>query len=107
MICFFKQRIEHHLEMRAMFMRKPGIGDGYGVHLRRKTDGAHFGGQHHISELHEAGLADGGKKGGFIFEVPVRGRPRNTQLFADLAQCERVNPFPLDQFEPTLDQRGA
>jgi hypothetical protein len=30
------------------------------------------------------------------------GRPRNTKLLADLAQCERVNPFPLDPFENHL-----
>ena len=57
--------------------------------------------------LPKAGFADGGKQGGFILEVPVRGRSRNTQLFADLAQCERVNPFPLDQFEPAFNQRGT
>jgi hypothetical protein len=27
--------------------------------------------------------------------------------FADLAQCQRVNPFPLNQFKATFDQSGA
>jgi len=53
-----------------------------------------------------ASFADGGKQGAFIREVPVGGRPRNTQLFAELALGKRVNPFPRDQFEAALDQRG-
>ena len=54
-----------------------------------------------------AGFAYCGKQGAFILEVPIRCRPRNTQLFADLAQRERANPVPLDQFEAALDPRGT
>ena len=104
----FEQCGEHHLELGAMFVRKAGIGERHGVHLRRKTLSCVFSARlHYIAELDKAGFAYGGKQGGFILEVPVRGRPRNTQLFADLAQCERVNPFPLNQFESTLDQGGT
>ena len=52
-----------------------------------------------------ASFVYGGKQSLFILEVPVGGRSRNAQLFADLAQGERVNPFPLDHFEPAFDQR--
>jgi hypothetical protein len=104
----FDQCGEHHLELCAMFIRKTGIGERHGVHLRRKTLSCVFSGRlHDIAELDKARFAYGGKQGGFILEVPVCGRPRNTQLFADLAQGERVNPFPLDQFEPTFDQSGT
>ena len=40
-------------------------------------------------------------------EMPVRGRPRNTQPLADLAQGERGNSFPLDQFESAFGQSGT
>jgi hypothetical protein len=99
---------EHHLELGAVFVRKAGVGERHGVHSGRKTVSCVLSGRlHQIAELDKSGFADGVKQGGFILEVPVRGRPRNTQPFADLAQCECVNPFPLDQFESTLDQRGA
>jgi len=104
----FDQCGEHHLELGAMFVRKAGIGERHGVHLPSKSPSCVFSARlHYIAELDKAGFAYGGKKGGFIPEVPVRCRPRNSQLFADLAQCDRVNPFPLDQFEPALDQRGT
>ena len=100
----FEQCGKHHIELGAMFVRKAGIGERHGVHLRRKTLTCVFPTRLHcISKLDKAGFAYGGKQGGFILEVPVRGRTRNTELFADPAQCERMNPFSLDQFEPTLD----
>lgn len=46
-----------------------------------------------------ASFADGGKESRFILEVPIRGGPRNTELFGDLSQSERVNPLVFDQFE--------
>ena len=54
-----------------------------------------------------ASFVYGGEQGVFILEMTVGGRPRNTQLFADLAEGKRVNPIPLDQFEAALNQRGT
>jgi hypothetical protein len=99
---------KHHLKLGTVFVRKTGVGERHGVHLFRKIVSCVLSGRiHHIAELDKSGFADGEKQGGFILEVPVRGRPRNTQAFADLAQCDRVNSLPLDQFEPTFDQGGT
>ncbi len=82
----FEQCGEHHFELGAMFVRKTGIGERHGVHLRRKTLSCIFSARlHNITELDKAGFAYGGKQGGFILEVAVCGRPRNTQLLANFS----------------------
>jgi len=99
---------EHHLELVAVFVCKAGVRKRHGVHLGRKTVSCVLSGRiHHIAEVDKSGFADGKQQGVFILEVPVGGGPRNTQPLADLAQCERVNSLPLDQFQPTFDQRGT
>ena len=104
----FEHGGEHHLELGSVFVRKAGIGQRHGVHLCRKTVSSVLSGRlHHIAELDKSGFADGEQQGGFILEVPVGGRPRNTQPLADLAQGERVNSLPLDQFESAFDQSGT
>jgi hypothetical protein len=62
---------------------------------------------HRVFELDESGPANRGQQSGFIGEVPVRGRSRNTQPLSDFAQGERLDSLALDQFEPAFDQRGA
>ena len=67
------------LKLGAVFVRKTGVGERHGVHLFRKTVSCLLSGRlHHISELDKSGFADGEKQGGFILEVLVRGRRRNT-----------------------------
>jgi hypothetical protein len=93
----FEQGGEHHLELRAMFVRKAGVAERHGIHLRRKTLSCRLSIRlHYLAELDKAGFAYGGKQGGFILEVPVRRRPRNTQAVTDLPQRERVKPFALN-----------
>jgi hypothetical protein len=75
----FEQCGEHHFELGAMFVSKTGIGERHGVHLRSKTLSSVISSHLHcIAELDKAGFAYGGKQGGLILEVSVRGRPRNT-----------------------------
>ena len=45
-----------------------------------------------------ASFVYGGKQSLLILEVPVGSGPRDTELFADFAQRQRVNPLALDQF---------